>query len=636
MQALTLYTITSSVLAVQTLSSQWTLNTSGFENCIIHFIDSDCGKSQKTLDIFDEILNSNQNNQNQLTIQSLALPTKPDTPLKSNLYFREMCSVAIIVQTMLCYRFGIRLLGSRVYDVKTSVFFIYEISANCGVSTRPDVDFNYYDRPVIADLHFFYISNKDIHKIQLAIYFCSTCSSDFRYSVMHMTSPHVNLSQIKKYAFNRRMKSMLPLIAVTGEDSDLNIDYEITKKCGFLHSQRKAKIYNKVACDENRIAITNIAIKLNLSISWIHRRIAAEYNYFLPHAPQHYTAAVIFSTFYWYSWRPDIPPEFLFQQLIHAENTNHFVYCAFSAELESFSFLFWTNPLDIWSWIFLGISSFLLAVLLKGNMFEIYAILMRQECLILKKYKFLIIFMLASIVITCGYEGIISSFLTVPPPLVVFNTLKELIANNYKIIGYADNVQIFELESVFKGENITYHRNLTPSLVQNTYYMSESEHLLMLSQCNVTRSFGVSSMSPWKFDMKKQFPDIACHHAKNTVLKSKFIHTFAGYSHLHLFKAFNRIKASGITLFFRNFIAYYKKYATNREIELQEYNLRKPLAFELGDWKLLSVFCLWAGFASFAFLVFLLECFWRFPVYSTLFNLICRFFLIAQKYCCKL
>jgi hypothetical protein len=305
----------------------------------------------------------------------------------------------------------------------------------------------------------------------------------------------------------------------------------------------------------------------------------------------------------------------MLQQVLQNDPHNQFVYCTPSDEQESFSLYFWTNPLDGWSWTFLGICVVLLAIVLKGKLFAIFAVLMRQDCYILKEHRFFIIFILVSIVITCGYEGIISSFLTVPPPVVVFNSLKELIDHGYKIIGYSANVETFELKTIFQSENIT-SQNLTSSLVPETYYVDDQVHVEMLAKSNVTRSFGISSLSFWKSEMEKNYPKIRCHHAKNTFIQTNVIHTFHGHFHLQLFQAFNRIREAGITSFYLNFLNFYRKFTANRGIELHDYELRQPSAFMLGDWKILSVFCVWASLMCVSLLVVLLEIIHRFTCLS--------------------
>jgi len=129
-------------------------------------------------------------------------------------------------------------------------------------------------------------------------------------------------------------------------------------------------------------------------------------------------------------------PTFYSSQLVSIAGKRRFVYCTELSERESFSSLFWSIPMDTWSWILLGITCLSITILLRGQWFQVYSILMRQSCTILNKNRTLIIFILATIIFTYGYEGIISSLVIVPPPIKVFNTMKELLDNGYRIVGH--------------------------------------------------------------------------------------------------------------------------------------------------------------------------------------------------------
>jgi len=64
------------------------------------------------------------------------------------------------------------------------------------------------------------------------------------------------------------------------------------------------------------------------------------------------------------------------------------------------------------------------------------------------------IFILATIVFTHGYEGVSSSFVTVSPPVVVIQKLKDLLNHGYRILNLErGNMRTYAL--VFTRENIT-------------------------------------------------------------------------------------------------------------------------------------------------------------------------------------
>jgi len=127
----------------------------------------------------------------------------------------------------------------------------------------------------------------------------------------------------------------------------------------------------------------------------------------------------------------------LVKQALRGESTSNFLYCTGTVQREGFNMLFWTVPLDNWSWALLGISVLLITAIIRGQWFPVFAILMRQDCTILngRHTVLLMIFILATIIFSYGYEGVVSSLLTAQPPLIVFTTLKEVLNGGYKLFA---------------------------------------------------------------------------------------------------------------------------------------------------------------------------------------------------------
>jgi len=110
------------------------------------------------------------------------------------------------------------------------------------------------------------------------------------------------------------------------------------------------------------------------------------------------------------------------------------MYCTESSERQTFNFLFWTCPFDEYSWILLGTCFLSLSILLRGQWIMVAAISMRQGIQPKQWNVALLTFLLITIVISCCYESIISSYLIIAPPFVVFNSLKNLIDDGYKVL----------------------------------------------------------------------------------------------------------------------------------------------------------------------------------------------------------
>jgi hypothetical protein len=88
---------------------------------------------------------------------------------------------------------------------------------------------------------------------------------------------------------------------------------------------------------------------------------------------------------------------------------------------------------------------------------------------------------LLEIVLTCIYESIISSDVTILPPYQVIKSFQELI---YKIFGVGNNTYNSELESLFRQSEIL--EKFNTSLAQNLGDFGYSKNVAALSQCNTT------------------------------------------------------------------------------------------------------------------------------------------------------
>ena len=150
------------------------------------------------------------------------------------------------------------------------------------------------------------------------------------------------------------------------------------------------------------------------------------------------------------------PNDNLLKQVLRGSITCKFLYCTKTIEREGFSFLFWTVPFDNRLWLCIGTSVSALVLILRGQWLPVFAILMRQDCRILngRRASLLMVFILVTIILTYGYEGVISCFLTAQPPLIVFKTLKELLGVGYKMYAIR-GTSVAPFKRIFEQENIT-------------------------------------------------------------------------------------------------------------------------------------------------------------------------------------
>jgi len=274
----------------------------------------------------------------------------------------------------------------------------------------------------------------------------------------------------------------------------------------------------------------------------------------------------------------------------------------------TFNFALWLIPFDRTSWILLILSTLSIIAIVKGRWFEIYAILMRQECRILKgKQKMLILFIAASVVFTYGYEGVISSLLIVPPPVQTLDSLKELLEQNYKIgVRFLDDADYLLAKTVFKQENISARIESVAVRRGN----STSKEDAQLSGCDFSiRVKKDEELRVHQLRMRQRKPPVFCHITKNTAMSGNQDIYFLGHSHSQLATNTKRITESGIFSFCLNFIKYYRFVFLLQSAQISKNFKSEGLeAFRIEDWKILSIFVMWTTGLAFALLVFAFEC----------------------------
>jgi len=199
---------------------------------------------------------------------------------------------------------------------------------------------------------------------------------------------------------------------------------------------------------------------------------------------------------------------------------SQFFYCTKTEEREGFNMMFWTIPFDLLSWIMIIVSGLSYAVFLKVNLFDIFAILMRQECRIMKDLRiFAVIYILSSIIFTYGYEGVISSLVIVKPPVIIHDRLKDMLANHDFKILYPQLSSTSPVTDVFESEKIV--GNITDYLLPTPYNRVDRIRYVtsQLANCNTTTNFEFGNGLFLKMQMKDTFPHLSCNVVKSLLLQ---------------------------------------------------------------------------------------------------------------------
>jgi len=429
-----------------------------------------------------------------------------------------------------------------------------------------------------------------------------------------LTVPYHKTYDVRQFAAVRKHDAFKSQIALFSHLAMINSAHTSKKgdPCRPLYSKRKYTQPIKIGCSDMHLLIENVAAKLNYSVTYVTGGIVHDYNRVIGQIIQMpYSVFVYMRIQLWIVHDNKIVSDNTMKQVLRGESDYVFIYCKNSLEREGFRVTFWTIPFDKCSWILIGVSALALTILLKGNWFPVFSILMRQECRILNgRQKILVIFILVTIIFTHGYEGVVSSFLTVQPPVIKIKNLKELYAdsNGYKLLAAAGS-DMSSLKSVFDRENIS------ERLVNGIEWLDWKEQIVpdrivhMLVQCNRTYSIRREFVSVWKIEIKKLNDKINCNSVKESSIHSRFIHQYFGPHFLKFIAVEQIFIESGVWTHFTDFERYLEQLRTMKKQEEAGFNESLPISFTIMDWKVMSTFVGWVALLLGAALVFAAETF---------------------------
>jgi hypothetical protein len=194
-------------------------------------------------------------------------------------------------------------------------------------------------------------------------------------------------------------------------------------------------------------------------------------------------------------------------------------------------------PFDTWGWALVALSLVGLTAVSKGEWLDVFgALFVRQSYSTLDKNKSLILLLFAAIVLTCGYESIISSTLIVPPSVLVARRLKDLVDAGYGILGYDGHVDNASIVLILRREKISYSSVNEPPFIPNTAHVKE---LSLLLSCNATTAKPPRMaylIQDW-INQRHLWFGIRCHIVKETRISREQLIIYSGYfpSTVHTF-----------------------------------------------------------------------------------------------------
>jgi len=612
-------------------------NITGYEECNFNVVLADSKPPDASrIDFMDLLIVSNSGNRPWTIAPFYPVGNSNQWVPGSGLehYPKEMCSINFLVTInapcsgpSLLFSFGSRLFNPR------SILILVLGKGTCIGWGLDQMNYRHHRRILVPFMTIFLES--DIGVVENAVFHCSSCGI-VRKAYFDLLVPYSNLQEVAALSAKVKRDYVLPSVAAFSLESHLLVsrDSPRIQKCKHMYKIRPSTSPEFIRCDAGHILIENTAAKLNYSVDFLPRVFAGQNMNPLsvllssfPHM-EHAVIAILGANDKWEEWSPKLSPDMILKQILQGKSTQKFGYCTEVEEREGFSFSFWVVPFDQWSWLFLGISVLGIIGILRGHWFEIYAILMRQECRILKdRQKLLIIFILATIIFTYGYEGVISSLVIVQPPVIIFKRLKDLIVAQYKVLQF-DMIPLRSpfpvpvpdyLTPIISYENIT-EKPASWISMEDISNLISSDGTWSTNEIIFKRLVGNNVTSLFRTDILKQFKVIiseytprgtTCHLARDTIVSNNRLFQFyAGIGQPQLVQVVERLLHSGIVEYYYSYKYFIDNLTWMRRSEFLEWVENMPKLFKMADWKVMSVFIGWAAFLLLSLVDFGLEQYW--------------------------
>jgi len=563
-------------------------NFEGFAHCVINLVDSDARESGQGQSWVEKLSVSNLENPRTITRLPVYESELSDVRLTSpNATLVEKCSVNVLIQVTGHFRRQVKdIFGSRLYGPGNTLIFILGDQFVSKLGTF----INQHALPLYSAVFMFEVPNTEV-QVTCIHSVCPACSKKFQYTVVfrsNLTRITISLRELRQIADQIKYMSTEPLLGtlVLKEETARTLSSNPWYRCMYHYKQNDRNEIVVNECTSSNMLFQSAATYLNWSIIYMTSKSAYQNDFYLKRYPRHIRAIAFLYALGWKVVGAPHAPGKIMSHNYDLFQPSKFVYCTRSPVREAFTFMFWAYPLDSWSWILLGVSIFALIAQVRGEWLEIFAILMRQSCSLFKKRKILILFSLAVIVFTNGYEGIISSLLTVPPPYKIFSNSEELLEAGYRIA----------VESYVVGE---IKENAALPQNQSTWSIlsldSIEEFFRTLALCNTTTVIDPGMFYSTTKAVKGFLPPGAmCYLVTGTVYPVHLVHTFIGEDHERISSINRKLFETGFSNLYSNNEMYIYQYQDRMSVERMDHlEARKDVPFIMTDWKMLSIFIVW-------------------------------------------
>jgi len=600
------FSILSLTLSVHPLVGVY-LNASGFEHCIFQLLEYRQNATILSSDLIENILVKSQGNQAWSVAQLDFNKHKASSDStvwfhRRRPYLKLYCTIIILVVAEHCSELNILENNLVLLEENILITIVSQATEGCqNESMNSDFD----------SFHKLFLSKEG--KISSAYSYCPTCSEQYGKSQLTNVVGLNIVLEFQNFLSHIRKKSMETYIAMFTTNSVLRsasakLAEKNVKPYIFLYPNRNQGLRKllRIGPYTNHIFMENAASFLNASLEYYDPHVVG--NMLTFQGQKHFSAVAVPLQLrlsnYW-----AVLPYHKYTVILVKRDTASWFYCVHEDKREGFNFMFWLVPLDPWSWVGLGISCVILTITLRGQWFQIHSILMRQPCTILDKHKVLIMFILVTIIFTYGYEGVISSWITAPPPIVIFKSLRNLLDQGYKLIMLSPKLADPELNAAFVLENISL-TTIKSSMVPNSQNLNSYEAYNSFAQFNTTTLIPSKTVEAYKELIHSIFPGTKCHATTGI---SKIVQTnwfFSGHLKHELYKFGCSMLECGILNMIHKYHCYMSSLLVSsrrrKQILMEELKSRES-PFEISDMKILSIFFIWGFLLTIAFVTFLLE-----------------------------
>jgi len=238
-------------------------------------------------------------------------------------------------------------------------------------------------------------------------------------------------------------------------------------------------------------------------------------------------------------------------------------------------------------------------------------------CLVLNKHKLLILLTFSSIIFSYGYEGVISSLVTVPSPPVVVDKLTYLLDQGYKTIGsfIEETPDAFTRHALNLGVNKT---KLISSRMTGTDLWTREQFIAAIANCNCTMAVLTGISQQYQAVLQRDHPGVRGLFLRDTVMRREMLDTFHGPLHSTYARKAEILGEAGLFNQILKLLLFTFTYEDNIFLEMSNHQDRMPTPFPITEPKISSIFAAWATLLGVAFISFLLE-----YIYSTYLSMIC-------------